>query len=102
MDIKLNEKDIMRLAIVWPSARKIYLYSESKLAGELFIQKRTLFYTNLFSAIQRLKTVEVDEIKYSPSDDEVITITFYTDVFILSYDTENSHKEKEMLKLFGN
>ena len=73
MELKLNEKDIMKIAIALPSARKLYLYSKNRLTGELFIQKKDLFLTNFYSAIQRLKTGEIDEIKYSPSDDEVIT-----------------------------
>ena len=100
MEIKLVEHEIMKLPIYWPIARKIFLYENNRLVGELFIQKRDLFFTNFYSAIQRLKSNEINEIRYSSSDDEVISIMKFNDQYVLSYITKEVEKEKEMLKLF--
>ena len=100
MEINLVENEIMKLCLYWPSTRKIFLYNDDRLVGELFIQKKDLFFTNFYSVIQRLKSGEITEIRYSSSDDEVISIMAFNNKYVLSYITENIEKEKKMLKIF--
>jgi len=101
MEINLVENEIMKLGLYWPFTRKIFLYNDNRLVGELFIQKKDLFFTNFYSVIQRLKSGEITEIRYSSSDDEVISIMAFNNKYVLSYITENIEKEKKMLKIFN-
>jgi len=100
MRIKLKEKNIMRLALNGIISRKIYLYKNNQLNSELFIQKRDMVYTNFYSLIQRLKNGEIDEIRYSPSKNDVISIILNKDNFYtLEYFTKNKEKEAQLLKI---
>lgn len=101
MEMYLTEKEILKISYLLPQTRKIYTHNKQKKMGELFIQKKDLFFTNFYSAIQRLKSGDIDEIKYSSSKEEIISITAIDDKYLLSYHTNNVEKEKELKALLS-
>jgi len=97
MDLEIRGEVVRKLALVGPISRKIYLYKDKRKSAGLYIQRSDLFSINLFSAIQMLEKKEIDEIRYSPSNNELISI-FITQEGELTatYFTNDSNKEKEL------
>ena len=72
--LDLKEEEVLRLPYCGPPARRIYIISHGETVGELFVQRRDAFTTNLISLMSRLKAHEISEIRYTCGIDGVMRI----------------------------
>jgi hypothetical protein len=64
MNRTINRKGLLKLAVEGPVSKQFELLIGKKVVGELFNQKRDLFYQNFLAALYRLDNNEIDEVKY--------------------------------------
>jgi len=75
--IKLDEEAVLRLPHSGPLSRRIYIVSQEDgeiVTRELFIQRPDVFTLNLIELINRLKSNEISEIRYSCGLDGFVRI----------------------------
>lgn len=102
MDLEIKGEAVRKLPLFGPISRIIYLFKDKKKFGSLYIQKRDLFSTNLFSAIQMLEKKEIDEIQYSPSNNELVSILITPRGELnAAYYTKDLNKKKELSMKLG-
>ena len=64
MRLPISREKLLKFAIGGPVSRKFELVVDGKVVGELFNQKRDLFYPNFLAVLHRLDGSEIDEVKY--------------------------------------
>ena len=103
MEALLNEAELNKMVFIILASKYILTFKNNKKIGSLYIQKKDLFSINLFSLIERLKRNEIDEIKYSPNNDELISINMIEkEKYIFSYYSPNIKKIKELIEKMNN
>ena len=82
----INRNVLLKLAIDGPVSRQFELLICKKVVGELFNQKRDLFYQNFLAALYRLDNNEIDEVKYYfTSQDSVSIIKLNENEYEINY-----------------
>ena len=74
MKVNLTKEKLIQLAVRGPVSRRFVVIKNDKIVGELFNQKRDLFFQNFLTSLTRLDNDEVDAIKYYIIGNDNVTI----------------------------
>ena len=98
----INKNKLLRLAADGPVSKRFELILNKKNVGELFNQKRDLFYQNFLAALKRLDENEIDEVKYYfKGQDMVSFIKLGENEYEISYSIQDDRTKKKVEKILS-
>ncbi len=99
MRLSISKEKLLKLAIGGPVSRKFELVVDGKVVGELFNQKRDMFYPNFLAVLHRLDGSEIDKVKYYlKGENNVISIKLNETGYELTIAVEDERIKKEIVQ----
>jgi hypothetical protein len=93
----VERSKILKLAIEGPVSRKYVLLTQNKIIGELYNQKRDLFYQNFLASLKRLEAGDIDEFKYYlKGQDEVSLKKCNENKYKISYSIQDERSKNKI------
>lgn len=103
MKLSIDREKLLKLAILGPVSRHFKLIMENTVVGELFNQKRDLFYQNFLAALHRLDQYEIDEVKYYlKGENNVSFVKLNENEYEITISVEDERIKKQVVQVLNH